>query len=242
MKQLVWWSCALSLCLSTACGAEDPAKSTALGAGGSGAAGAGGSGAAGAPQAGGGGASDAFAGEVVSFVPGADATYGRDRMPDVVLGPPHGGGSAQGSLDVVSLGVGGEIVLGFGADDLVDDDGPDLIVFENAFWAGGDEHAPFKELGEVSVSEDGVTWQTFPCDPAAYTTSSCAGWRVVWATPSTPLPYDPAKVGGDAFDLRDLGVSRARYVKIHDLSKAGAPPNAGFDLDAVVALHTVHAR
>lgn len=241
------WSCVLSICLLPACGAEDPSPPPELGAAGAaGAASGGAAGSAGALAGGAGGgsagASTSFAGEVVSFTAGDGAGYGQDAMPEVVLGRPNGGGSDQGSLDVLSLGKGGEIVLGFGADDLVDGDGPDFIVFENPFWAGGDEHAPYKELGEVSVSEDGVTWRAFPCAPESYMTSTCAGWRVVWATRSTPLPYDPAKTGGDPFDLRDLGVTRARYVKIRDLSAAGASPNAGFDLDAVAVLHSQRAR
>lgn len=45
-------------------------------------------------------------------------------MPDVVLGSPEGKGDRAGSLHVVSLGRGGEIVLAF--DGIVDGDGPDL--------------------------------------------------------------------------------------------------------------------
>lgn len=228
-----------------ACGADadgDAAhpSSTTGGAGAGGVAGAAGASATGAGAAG--APVEGFATEVVSFTAGEGAGYGADQLPGVVAGPPHGNGSGQGSLDVLSLGAGGEIVLGFGADDLVDGPGPDFIVFENPFWVGGDENIPYKELGEVSVSEDGVSWRAFPCVPASYMTSSCAGWRVVWATPQTPLPYDPAKAGGDPFDLGDLGVARARYVKIRDLSSKGEPPNAGFDLDAVAALHTARAR
>jgi len=75
-----------------------------------------------------------FATSVVSFTPGASAGYGANRMPDVVLGPPQGGGDASGSLDVVSLGNAGEIVLGFDRD-IVDGEGADFLVFENPFSA-----------------------------------------------------------------------------------------------------------
>jgi len=54
-----------------------------------------------------------------------------------VLGPPRGKPGA-GSLHVLSLGVGGEIVLGFGGS-IVDGDGPDFVVFENAFFIDGDD-------------------------------------------------------------------------------------------------------
>ena len=54
-------------------------------------------------------------------------------MPDIVLGPPVGGGALAGSLDVVSLGFSGEIVLCFEPNAIVDGPGADFIVFENAF-------------------------------------------------------------------------------------------------------------
>ena len=38
------------------------------------------------------------------------------------------------------------------------------VVFENAFWPGGVRSMVYAELGEVSVSEDGETWLSFPCD------------------------------------------------------------------------------
>jgi hypothetical protein len=46
-------------------------------------------------------------------------------------------------------------------------------------------------------------------------------------------------VGGDGFDFADLGVDEVRYVRIRDLSTEGAPPSAGFDLDAVGGVHVV---
>ena len=77
-----------------------------------------------------------------------------------------GQGTSRGGLDVLSLGVGGEILLGFGDRAIVDGKGADLIVFENAFWPGNDKRAVFAEPGEVAVSEDGKTWQAFECDSA----------------------------------------------------------------------------
>jgi hypothetical protein len=158
-------------------------------------------------------------------------------MPDVVLGPPEGGGDGQGSLDVVSLGVGGEIVLRLGID-AVDGPGVDLLVFENPFFVGGDPEKVWKEPGEVSVSEDGETWVTFPCDPSLTASSRCAGVHPVLASTASGLsPLDPEVAGGDPFDLAEVGVARARYVKIRDLSKIAAPPTAGFDLDAIAVIH-----
>ena len=51
---------------------------------------------------------DRFVTDVVSFTPGECAGFGLPAMPDVVKGPPVGAGALAGSLDVVSLGIGGE--------------------------------------------------------------------------------------------------------------------------------------
>jgi len=182
----------------------------------------------------------AYASEVVSFVPGENAGYGQSEMPDVVLGPPEAGSPMRGSLDVVSLGVGGEIILGFGGEAVVDGPGPDLIVWENPFYVSGRRDTLFAELGEVSVSVDGEIWHSFPCDADVREgfDTGCAGWRPrAEFDPCTLIPLEPAQVGGDAFDLADLGLDAIRYVRIRDLANGGGTWSAGFDLDAVGAVH-----
>jgi hypothetical protein len=175
---------------------------------------------------------------VVSFEPGEGAGHGQDALPDIVLGEPRGGGVAQGSLDVLSLGRGGSIVVGFGGGAIVDGPGPDLLVFENAFYVGGDPTHPFAELGEVSVSDDGETWSTFPCRTDAYPFEGCAGWHAVLASPDAGVsPFDPAVAGGDPFDLADLGLASARFVHVRDLGEDTMAPFAGFDLDAVAIVN-----
>jgi hypothetical protein len=190
---------------------------------------------------------DRFVTKVVSFTPGGCAGFGASEMPDIVLGPPVGAGSLQGSLDVVSLGIGGEIVLSFEPNAIVDGPGPDFIVFENAFYAGGDATQPSADPGEVSVSEDGVTWVTFPCEPgSAAPYGACAGWRPVYSAPGNGIsPFDVEHAGGDPYDLADVGVKTARFVRIRDKSSGacdGPPPrpnNSGFDLDAVAIVHAI---
>jgi hypothetical protein len=175
---------------------------------------------------------------VLSFAPGAGAGHGQDDFPAIIEGPPAGLGTGKGSLDTLSLGRGGEIAFGFGGGTIVDGDGPDFIVFENAFLVGGDPTNVFKELGEVSVSADGVSWTTFPCHTAGYPYTGCAGWHPVLATAASgDAVFDPARAGGDPFDLRDVGLSSARFVKIHDVSNYGSADNAGFDLDAAAVIH-----
>ena len=184
-------------------------------------------------------AQGSYASEVVSFEPGADAGFGQDELPGVVLGPPGKGSELSGSLDVLSLGVGGQIVLGFSGQSIVDGPGVDLVVFENPFWPGGDSEQVFAELGEVAVSADGDSWTVFPCDAAegGWAWPGCAGWRPRLEDDACALPMEPAKLGGDGFDLAEIGVAEARYVRIRDLATGGAPPSAGFDLDGVAAIH-----
>ncbi|WP_225409987.1 cell surface protein [Stigmatella hybrida] len=181
-------------------------------------------------------ASNPFADRVVSFQPGASAGFGQDLFPGVVLGPPRGEGSSAGSLDVLSLGQQGVIVLEFTDIAVVDGPGVDLIVFENAF-------ARFPETGVVAVSDDGVTWSEFPCDatnrPEGF--PGCAGVKPVFSHPDNGIsPTDPTVAGGDGFDLATLGVSRARFVRIRDSGANGySGTSGGFDLDAVAVVNGV---
>lgn len=179
-----------------------------------------------------------FASEVVAVAYGPGAGFGQDDFPDVVFGGPHGGGELSGSLDVLALGNGGSITLGFAQRRIVDGDGPDFIVFENAFWAGGDPDQPYAELATVEVSVDGETWQAFPCAALSMPYGSCAGWRPIYANldDNDIDPLDPAVAGGDAYDLADLGLTEARYVRIVDREDQGGLSGM-FDLDAISIVH-----
>jgi len=179
-----------------------------------------------------------FATSVESFTAGPGPTTGQSDLPQIVLGPPRGGGTSHGSLDVATLGNGGTITLGFAPSVIVDRPGPDFIVFENAFYVSGDPTKPFAELGTVEVSDDGQTFHAFPCTATAYPYGSCAGWHAVLANADDNAidPTDPALAGGDAFDLSDLGLTQARFVRITD--RVDQTGTAGsFDLDAVSIVH-----
>lgn len=175
-----------------------------------------------------------FADKVVSFTPGDSAGFGQDGYPTIVLGPPHGGGSGMGSLDVLSLGQRGEIVLELTGLGVVDGPGVDLLVFENPF-------GNFVETAFVAVSEDGQTWREFPCDPVdkANGYPGCAGVKNVFSSPENGIsPTDPAVAGGDGFDLATLGVARARFVRIRDSGEnAYGFTSGGFDLDAIAVVN-----
>ncbi len=226
-------------------GGEGAASSSSTGAGGSGGLGTGGVGGSGGEGGGSGGEGGApidpcsgFAVSVEEVVYGDGAGFGQDAMPGIVLGPPEGAGDSSGSLDVVSLGNGGTITLGLGDQRIIDGDGPDFIVFENAFYAGGNEEAPFAELATVEVSEDGTNWIAYPCDAVAAPYGSCAGWHPVFASSANPSidPKDPEAAGGDAFDLADVGVTSARFIRIIDRADI-VGLNGAFDLDAIALIN-----
>jgi len=178
--------------------------------------------------------SSRFATSVESFTAGPGPTFGQDDLPGVVLGPPKGAGPINGSQDVATLGNGGSITLGFSPSFIVDGPGPDFIVFENPFYVNGDPDSPYAELASVEVSDDGQHFQAFPCTATQAPYGDCAGSHPVYANPDDNAidATDPAVAGGDAFDLAELGVPRARYVRLTDRADLTGM-NGTFDLDAV---------
>ena len=178
-----------------------------------------------------------FASRVVDYSPGV----GYELFPDpqLALGGPRGGGWPVGSLDVVSLGVQGELVLGFvpGAA-ITDGQGPDLIVSENAMALSAGSPCRFAELIRVGVSTNGADYAFFPVwcgipapvGPYAFVDSSLldgfAGVTPVLADVGAPGeggngvdPFDPAVAGGDAFDLADLAGDPLVAAGLVDLSR-----------------------
>ena len=131
---------------------------------------------------------------------------------------------------------------------------------------------PFADPGIVGVSQDGVTWYEFPCQLVTNPATGvyypgCAGVFPVLADADDPNPPHasvptglPIAVligrpilpppalpgaGGDSFDLADVGLAWARYVRVrdpnHPTGDPFGPTNAGFDLDAVAAVHAAPA-
>lgn len=185
-------------------------------------------------------ADDPFADCVDEFLP-EGAGFGRESFPDIVLGPPEAGVDGNAGLDVLSLGCGGQITVWF-AGGVVDGPGPDLLVFENPFVVG---ESTFAEPARVLVSDDGVDWRAFACDPTGDDLAGCAGVAPVRANASNGLaPTDPDEAGGDAFDLAEVGLARARWVRLIDVGREYddtglwcSGPSGGFDLDALAAVH-----
>jgi hypothetical protein len=163
-------------------------------------------------------AASGFATSVHSYLPGVGVPAGFDDTARA-LGGPTGEGTANGSLDVVVLGVGGSITLQF-AGSLFDGPGPDLTVFENGFSFGGGFYG---ELAFVEVSSDAIHWARFASDchiPGplglfdtydASLVQGLAGNAPIFANVVSNLidPFDAAVSGGDAFDLASLSADAA---------------------------------
>lgn len=187
-------------------------------------------------------ASDPWADAVVSFTPGPGTGLGQNFFPNNVLGPPDPdptlttSNSSNKPQEILSLGTGGEIILNFTDNYIVDGSGVDFTVFENPFYIAGDTTQPFIEAAFVAVSMDGRNWVEFPWD-----TTTFAGFAGVTPTKDNQNPTDPRVSGGDAFDLKEVGLPFAKFVKLTDLGnlKKEGPFNGDFDLDAVVAVNSM---
>jgi len=184
--------------------------------------------------------SDPWADELLSFTPGTGAGFGQNYIPDNILGPPDPDpalnpyNASTIPQEILSLGHGGEIVLQFTDNTIVNGAGADFTVFENPFISYLDGSV-FMEAGIVAVSQDGAAWYEFP-----YDTTDMSGLAGITPTGDNQNPTDPALSGGDQFDLEDLGLDWARYVRITDLGDFYQEGlwNGDFDLDAVVAVHS----
>lgn len=203
--------------------------------------------------------------------------FGLDFFPANVLGAPQGNANSQtptNSADaLLTLGNGGWIVLAWDSSAIVDGPGADFIVFENAFAIAGDPDAQrFIETATVAVSAEGDTWTTFTFQFTpridgkvgfANQYSGLAGVNPTLSAAGNGIPpSNPTVSGGDPFDLADVGLSYARYVRIRDTGLPGtsteqiganavavtdsgnagpfldpATQKVGFDLDAVVAIN-----
>lgn len=188
---------------------------------------------------------DPFVDRVVEFKKGQGGGFNEAKLPDIVLGCPHGTGDKIGSAHVLSLGREGSITLEFVDNEVIDGAGVDLLIFENSIKPGPDVGAvnPGYDLAKVEVSADGLEWKAFAYDTG--TRKGCAGHLPVYSNPDTDegreiSPTDPLQAGGEGFDIAELGFKVIRFVRITDLglSALGGKTTQGFDLDAVAAVHS----
>lgn len=182
---------------------------------------------------------------VYSFKAGFGQNLGQDPtfFPKNIFGFPYQDADslvpANGQEDVLSLGMGGEIVIGFKNKVLLDVDGNDFFIYENVLKNPITE-VFFKEPAIISVSQDGINYYTFSYD--SLTLNGCAG---TLPTLTKGKDYNPFNCGGNGFDINKLGLKYIKYIKIKDfteyITKTPSHPNydpilSGFDLDAVVGI------
>lgn len=178
-------------------------------------------------------------------------TYGDEvdeewRTPERALGR-----ATRDVMDIVSLGEGGRITLGFAAP-IGDQPGADIAVYENALSDA------FLELAFVEVSSDGVHFVRFP--NASLTANPVPRFGIVDATRIDGLAGKYRVGYGTPFDLADLrgqpGSEKLDFqaitqVRLIDVKGDGSAQDstgrviydphptigsAGFDLDAVAVL------
>lgn len=208
---------------------------------------------------------DPCADQLVNFEQGEDGGWidNQVQLPDVVLGLPRGGSEFYQSLDVLSLGSGGSLTLGFLDNAIVDRPGDDFRIFENVFRNSAT--LLFREAAFVEASEDGLVFYRFPVVHADGTVATPADLQASPSFDSTDLlglagltpgrshpdngvdPRTP-EAGGDGFDLAAIGLTEARYIRIIDAGTAindegnnfpiVGQGKAGADIDAVVAIHS----
>jgi len=189
-----------------------------------------------------------FVSSVISYRFDSSQTVGQslDFFPNNIYGPPskYATKYAQASSDseVVSLGRGGELIVGFGTKKLYNLPGVDFTVFENAFINKGTKKV-FAEPAKISVSQDGYSFIDFPYNPT--TLKGCAGVTPVCGECD---PFNPNESGGDSFDLSELGLEWIKYIKITDISSIVTTDEnhpyyqpegvvLGCDIDAIAGLY-----
>lgn len=175
-----------------------------------------------------------------------EINFGQDPHPDFmdplkVLDGPKGLGDYQGSLDVLSLGINGNITLGFDVT-IINKPGYDFIIFENPFRIVSQPEKVYAELMFVEVSTDGINFVRFPCisntqSPGTIypedVTNLAGVWPVYANVDENDIdPFNPDISGGDAFDLDDLvndimvqsglvDLQNIQYIKLIDIRGDG---------------------
>lgn len=140
---------------------------------------------------------------------------------------------------LLSLGLNGEITVGFKNYRIIDGPGTDFIIYENVFYSEITERY-FVEPAAVSVSENGVDFVEFPWNKE--TMEGCAGMKPTYGN---MVDVDILQSGGDHFDLEKVGLKAINYIRIKDVTEMIMHPDhplfdgtlSGFDLNAVVGIN-----
>lgn len=190
---------------------------------------------------------------IVAWANGVEVSFGTELDPawtdlNQSLGP-----AGEDATTVMSLGRGGEAVFEFPIA-IIDRDGPDFAVFENAF------NDFFLELAYVEVSSDGIHFQRFPTE--SLTAFPVPGFGSVDPTAINGLAGKYRGGYGTPFDLADLPLKdrpqsldteQIRYVRLVDVVGDGSARDSeerviydpyptvgssGFDVDGIAVFHT----
>jgi len=182
--------------------------------------------------------SDPWADEVTEFTQGTTCSgLGQNFFPENILGKPGQAFCPQSVSPIfnpeefLSLGNEGEIIVKFTNNHIINNSGPDFTIFGNANYSKTDSSIEAK-AGIVSVSQDGTTWYDF-----AYNAASLTGFCGLTPTADWTSPLNPDISGGDSFDLSDVGLSWASFVKIKDCGQI-AQDDGTFAIDAVAAVNS----
>ena len=103
---------------------------------------------------------------VYSFKPGKgqNSGQGSEYYPQNIFGFPDTSASetfqASDPAQVLSIGLGGEIIVGFKGLEIVNGPGPDFTIFENAFL-NPVTNKIFAEPAKIAVSDDGIKYYEF---------------------------------------------------------------------------------
>ena len=204
------------------------------------------------------GAGDYAFANVIVDAPGLVKAPSAINEPENAINGVVDGRPMSGSLDVLSRGLSDDppnnyIVLQWSDRRLVDGEGVDLVIFENAFETTGGR---FMDHAIVEVSEDGESWVAFPHDFVADDETKYSkrpeDWLgfagtnpTLWRSIECTSPF-AVEAGGDHFDLADLPVAiEPTFVRLTAAPTVvnpdtGAvyprdPISDGFDLDGVYA-------
>ncbi len=138
--------------------------------------------------------------------------------------------SDSDATDVVSLGDGGIAVLSFHTP-IVNGDGPDFLVFENAI------NDVFLELAFVEVSSDSIHFIRFPASSHTPTNQQIGSFGNIDARHINNLAGKYRMAWGTPFDLNELidseylDINNIKYVKIIDVVGSIDTAYASYDAD-----------
>jgi hypothetical protein len=167
---------------------------------------------------------------------------------DALTGAPGGGGATTpnaAATDLVTVSDGGVLELHLPGVAVLDGPGADFVVYENAFYAGGDRSLRAADPATVEVSSDGTTWVAIPAVlrggaipsgiaiDARLFGEGYLGIEPVFANATNALGPGSLAAGGDRFDIAATGLDSVRAIRIIDVAGDGRSP----DLDALAWIH-----